>query len=43
MLWGNDSQLELKAKVFEALLNAPEPEVEVEVYDVSTPTMPVTR
>lgn len=43
VLWGNDSQLELKAKVFEALLNAPEPEVEVEVYDVSTPTMPVTR
>ena len=43
VLWGNDSQLELKAKVFEALLNAPEPDVEVEVYDVSTPTMPVTR
>lgn len=43
VLWGNDSQLELKAKVFEALLNAPEPEVEVEVYDVSTPTMPVTH
>jgi cell division protein FtsQ len=43
VLWGNDSQLELKAKVFEALLNAPKPDVEVEVYDVSTPTMPVTR
>jgi len=43
VIWGNADQLELKAKVFEALLKAKQPEGGVRVYDVSTPTRPVTR
>ncbi|MCG2623855.1 cell division protein FtsQ/DivIB [Arthrobacter sp. I2-34] len=42
VLWGNAEQRELKAKVLEALLKA-DPEVPVQVFDVSTPTRPVTR
>lgn len=42
VLWGNAGQRELKAKVLEALLKA-DPEVPIQVYDVSTPTRPVTR
>jgi cell division protein FtsQ len=42
VLWGNAEQRVLKAKVLEALLKA-DPEVPVQVYDVSTPTRPVTR
>jgi cell division protein FtsQ len=42
VLWGNAEQRELKAKVLEALLKA-DPEVPILVYDVSTPTRPVTR
>ncbi|MFD1214730.1 cell division protein FtsQ/DivIB, partial [Arthrobacter sp. GCM10027362] len=42
VLWGNAGERELKAKVLEALLNA-DPEVPIQVYDVSTPTRPVTR
>jgi cell division protein FtsQ len=42
VLWGNAGERVLKAKVLEALLNA-DPEVPIQVYDVSTPTRPVTR
>jgi cell division protein FtsQ len=42
VLWGNAEQRELKAKVLEALLKA-DPKVPIQVYDVSTPTRPVTR
>jgi len=43
VIWGNADQLDLKAKVFEVLLKAEEPEGGITVYDVSTPTRPVTR
>ncbi|MDJ0356940.1 FtsQ-type POTRA domain-containing protein [Paenarthrobacter sp. PH39-S1] len=51
IIWGNASEKELKAKVLEALLNAPAPTAAVgkpapaavQVYDVSTPRHPVTR
>ncbi len=51
IVWGNASEKELKAKVLEALLNAPVPSpaagkpapAPVQVYDVSTPRHPVTR
>ncbi|MCY0904244.1 FtsQ-type POTRA domain-containing protein [Arthrobacter sp. H14-L1] len=51
IVWGNASEKELKAKVLEALLNAPAPSpsagkplpAPVQVYDVSTPRHPVTR
>ncbi len=51
IIWGNATEKELKAKVLEALLNAPAPTVAagkpapaaVRVYDVSTPRHPVTR
>ncbi len=51
IVWGNASDKELKAKVLEALLNAPAPSAAagrpepapVQVYDVSTPRHPVTR
>lgn len=51
IIWGNASEKELKAKVLEALLNAPAPSAAagkpapspVQVYDVSTPRHPVTR
>jgi cell division protein FtsQ len=42
VLWGNAEQRELKATVLEALLKA-DPDVPIQVYDVSTPTRPVTR
>lgn len=42
VLWGNAEQRELKAKVLEALLKA-DPQVPIQVYDVSTPARPVTR
>lgn len=51
VIWGNDSENELKAKALDALLNSPLPPVAagkperpaVTVYDVSTPRHPVTR
>lgn len=54
VVWGNASDMELKAKVLEALINAPAPTPDpnkpgetapasVKVYDVSTPRYPVTR
>ncbi|WP_262104239.1 FtsQ-type POTRA domain-containing protein [Arthrobacter sp. Marseille-P9274] len=43
VIWGNADQLDLKAKVFEVLLKAEEPEGGITVYDVSTPTRPVTK
>ncbi|WP_081709867.1 cell division protein FtsQ/DivIB [Arthrobacter sp. 35W] len=51
IIWGNDSQNELKAEVLDALLNSPMPppgkgqpeRAPISVYDVSTPKHPVTR
>ncbi|HET7415398.1 MAG TPA: cell division protein FtsQ/DivIB [Arthrobacter sp.] len=49
VIWGNDSQNELKAKVLQVLLkeagkkSAESGAAPIEVYDVSTPTRPVTR
>ncbi|XAS68973.1 FtsQ-type POTRA domain-containing protein [Micrococcaceae bacterium Sec5.7] len=44
IVWGNAGEKELKAKVLEALLKAPEdPTNPVSVYDVSVPRHPVTR
>jgi cell division protein FtsQ len=51
IVWGNASERELKAKVVQALVNAPPPTREagkpepapVKVYDVSAPRHPVTR
>ena len=51
IIWGNASDRELKAKVVQALVNAPPPVQEagkpvpapVKVYDVSAPRHPVTR
>lgn len=51
VVWGNASDMELKAQVLEALLAAPAPTPEegkeapaaVKVYDVSAPRHPVTR
>ncbi|MFI5086620.1 MAG: cell division protein FtsQ/DivIB [Actinomycetales bacterium] len=51
IVWGNASERELKAKVVQALINAPPPVPEpgkpapdpIRVYDVSAPRHPVTR
>lgn len=51
VVWGNDSDMELKATVLESLLNAPTPTaqpgkpapVPAQVFDVSAPRHPVTR
>lgn len=51
VIWGNASDMVLKAQVLEALLNAPEPTavpgkpvpVPAKVFDVSAPRHPVTR
>lgn len=51
VIWGNASDMELKAQVLEALLNAPPPTAEegkpepvpAQVFDVSAPRHPVTR
>ncbi|WP_237759863.1 cell division protein FtsQ/DivIB [Arthrobacter alpinus] len=51
VIWGNASDMELKAQVLEALLNAPLPTVPAgkpapvpaKVFDVSAPRHPVTR
>jgi cell division protein FtsQ len=51
VVWGNASDMELKAQVLEALLNAPTPTAEAgkpepvpaKVFDVSAPRHPVTR
>ncbi|MFQ4150439.1 cell division protein FtsQ/DivIB [Arthrobacter sp. LAPM80] len=51
VIWGNASDMELKAQVLEALLNAPPPTVAAgkpapvpaNVFDVSAPRHPVTR
>lgn len=51
VIWGDASDLELKAQVLEALLNAPPPTAApgkpepapVQVFDVSAPRHPVTR
>ncbi|WP_104092379.1 cell division protein FtsQ/DivIB [Arthrobacter sp. GMC3] len=51
VVWGNASDMELKAQVLDALLTAPAPTAEpgklepapVRVYDVSAPRHPVTR
>ncbi len=51
VVWGNASDMELKAQVLEALLNAPAPTAAVgkpdpvpaKVFDVSAPRHPVTR
>lgn len=51
VVWGNESDMELKAQVLEALILAPPPAPEagkaepppVNVYDVSAPRHPVTR
>lgn len=51
VIWGNATDMELKAQVLQALLNVPAPKpttdipvpVPVKVYDVSTPRYPVTR
>lgn len=44
ILWGNAEEMELKARVLEALLRAPaNPKVPVSVYDVSTPRHAFTK
>ncbi|MCU6479190.1 cell division protein FtsQ/DivIB [Arthrobacter sp. A2-55] len=51
VVWGNAADMELKAQVLQALIDAPAPTVDpgkpapppVQVYDVSTPRYPVTR
>ncbi|MDR6559104.1 cell division protein FtsQ [Arthrobacter pascens] len=44
IIWGNESEKELKARVLEALLKVPaDPANPVNVYDVSVPRHPVTR
>ncbi|MGO4492874.1 cell division protein FtsQ/DivIB [Arthrobacter sp. 2YAF22_2] len=44
IVWGNEGEKELKAKVLAALLKAPaDPKNPVRVYDVSVPRHPVTR
>ena len=51
VIWGNASDMELKAQVLEALLNAPPPTAvpgkplrcPAKVFDVSAPRHPVTR
>ncbi|WP_269936842.1 cell division protein FtsQ/DivIB [Arthrobacter sp. HY1533] len=51
VIWGNASDMELKAQVLQALLNAPPPTPEpgkpvpvpAQVFDVSAPRHPVTR
>jgi cell division protein FtsQ len=43
IVWGNAEDNDLKARVLEALLAAPEGEVPVAVYDISAPSRPVTR
>lgn len=44
IIWGNAGEKELKARVLQALLNAPaNPKNPVRVYDVSVPRNPVTR
>lgn len=44
VVWGNAEEKELKARVLEALLKAPaDPQVPVNVYDVSAPRHPLTK
>ncbi|MET3811210.1 cell division protein FtsQ/DivIB [Arthrobacter sp. UYEF3] len=44
IVWGNEGEKELKARVLAALLKAPaDPKNPVRVYDVSVPRHPVTR
>ncbi|MET3719785.1 cell division protein FtsQ/DivIB [Arthrobacter sp. UYEF21] len=44
IIWGNEGDKKLKAKVLEALLKVPaDPKNPVRVYDVSAPRHPVTR
>jgi cell division protein FtsQ len=44
IIWGNEGDRELKARVLEALLKVPaDPANPVKVYDVSVPRHPVTR
>ncbi|MCX6499988.1 MAG: FtsQ-type POTRA domain-containing protein [Arthrobacter sp.] len=44
IVWGNEGEKELKARVLAALLKAPaDPKNRVRVYDVSVPRHPVTR
>ncbi|MEZ2388723.1 cell division protein FtsQ/DivIB [bacterium RCC_150] len=44
VVWGNADEKELKARVLQALLNAPpNPKVPVNVYDVSVPRHPFTK
>ncbi|MBT2512077.1 cell division protein FtsQ/DivIB [Arthrobacter sp. ISL-30] len=44
VVWGNAEEMELKARVLEALLRAPaDPKVPVSVYDVSTPRHAFTK